>query len=164
MKDNNILRLIIVLVLIVVFAYFGAAYYNSNEVIFNRYLDKITNIDVAEVKAIDVNIYKDGTIFKSYFDRQESYLMLDLLHEVKPLNQEKDKINQGYYAYRIRTAIETSESIYEVKIDVNETNYDFIINEITVNMNENKKIELTKYYKSNDKIKELFKKLLNTTY
>jgi hypothetical protein len=45
-------------------------------------------------------------------------------------------------------------------MDVNETNYDFRINEISVDMNENKKITLTKYFKSNDKSIALMKELL----
>lgn len=118
--------------LVLVAGYIGITYYNSENAVFNRYLDKITGINRDDIKAIDVYIAKEEPVNESYFDNDKSYLVLDLVNEVKSLSPSTALNNHDDYSTNIRNVFETSDSIYEIKIDVNEDNYGFRINELTV--------------------------------
>ena len=56
---------------------------------------------------------------------------------------------------------DTSDSRYEIKIDVNEDNYDFRINELSVDIDNNNRIAKVKYYNSNERSIELLRELLD---
>lgn len=134
---------------------------NSEDAVFNRYLDRITGINRDDIQAIDVHIAKKGTIIKSYFDNDKSYLVLDILNEVKSLNPSTALNNHDDYSINIRNVFQTSNSRYEIKIDVNEDNYDFRINELSVDIDNNNRIAKVKYYNSNERSIELLRELLD---
>ena len=161
MKKNIKQLYIICLVLGICLVYIGIRYYNSDDVQFNRYLSKIASIERADVMAIQVSLSKDDTVFKSYFDEEKSYLMLELLHGIKELKQEPVIDNEMDYSYGIWNAIETSKSLYAIRLEVNEINYNIKIMEISIDINNNKKITVNRYFKSNDKSTALLKELIN---
>lgn len=143
--------------------YFGVKFYNSDDKKFDRYLDKISSIERKDVKAIDVTLSKDDIILRSYSDNEKAYLMLDLLHEIKHLNQESSSKDDMDYSYSIWNAIETTESMYAIQLEVNEANYNLKITEINIDRNENKKITITRYFKADDKSTALTKQLMDVS-
>lgn len=161
MKNNYRLLLIIGIILIIVAGYIGVKYYNSEDVVFNRYLNKITSVSRSDIQASDVHIAKNGYITKSYFDENKSYLVLDLLSEIGSLNQLADVNNVNNYSTSIKNVFETSKAIYEIRIDVDESNYGFRINELTIDLDSGDKIAVDKYYDSNERSVETLSELLS---
>ncbi len=161
MKNNYRLLLIIGIILIIVVGYNGVKYYNSEDVVFNRYLNKITSVSRRDIQASDVHIAKNGYITKSYFDENKSYLVLDLLSEIGSLNQLADVNNVNNYSTSIKNVFETSKAIYEIRIDVDESNYGFRINELTIDLDSGDKIAVDRYYDSNERSVETLSELLS---
>lgn len=161
MKNNYRLLLIIGIILIIVVGYNGVKYYNSEDVVFNRYLNKITSVSRRDIQASDVHIAKNGYITKSYFDENKSYLVLDLLSGIGSLNQLADVNNVNNYSTSIKNVFETSKAIYEIRIDVDESNYGFRINELTIDLDSGDKIAVDRYYDSNERSVETLSELLS---
>lgn len=151
------------LILCICLVSFGVKLYNSDDIKFDRYLNKISSIERDDVKAILVTLSKDDRILRSYFDNEKAYLMLDLLHEIKHLNQETSGNNDIDYSYSISNSIETTESRYEIQVEVNEVNYNLKITEIDIHRNENSKVTITRYFKADDKSTALVKQLLDVS-
>lgn len=162
MRSNNKLFYPVSIVLCICLVCLGISYYNSDDVKFNRYFDKITNIEAGEVLAIDVHLSKDNKNVRFYIDNEKAFLMLDLLHEMKFLKQvSTNDENELDYTYGIWNAIETSESMFAIRLEVNQANYNIRITEINIDRNRNRQIETNKYFKANDKSAALLRELLN---
>lgn len=161
MRSNNKLFYPVSIVLCICLVCLGISYYNSDDVKFNRYFDKITNIEAGEVLAIDVHLSKDNKNVRFYIDNEKAFLMLDLLHEMKFLKQvSTNDENELDYTYGIWNAIETSESMFAIRLEVNQANYNIRITEINIDRNRNRQIETNKYFKANDKSAALLRELL----
>ncbi len=147
---------------------YNDVFYENIEKVFKtkklkNYLDEINKIDRHRIKAIDLIVLKDNVIQKSYFDEEESYILLDILKEIDLLENisSSNIINsKDDYQYIIKNSVETSDKIYEVKLSINKSTYDVRIDEIIIDLNNDEKTEFTQYYKSNNKTKELLEKLL----
>ena len=147
--------------------YIGYSYYNSDNVKFKRYLNQITSINRTEVLAVDVSMSKNEIQFLSYHDDEDALLMLELLHEIKSL-EELPKYNEiDEFTYKIRNAIETNNNGFRILLEVN-TNYDFKIIEIDVDKKRNNaiismpnEVKVTKYLKASDKSTKIIKELMN---
>lgn len=161
MKKNFKLLYSFIIVISIFLAYSGVKLYNSDDVKFNRYFNKITSIKRSDVKAIDVGLSENNLQLKFYSDEEKAYLVLDLLHELSQLEQEFSIVNELDYSYAIWNAIQTDESMYAIQLEFNQVDSIIKIEEINIDRNKNKKITVIRYFKASDKsmalIKELFK-------
>lgn len=161
MKKNFKLFFSVIIVISIFLTYFGVKLYNSDDMKFNRYFNKITSIKRSDVKAIDVGLSKDNLQLKFYSDEEKAYLVLDLLHELSQLKQELSIGNELDYSYGIWNAIQTNESMYAIQLEFNQVDYIIKIEEINIDRNNDKKIAVTRYFKASDKSMVLIKELLN---
>lgn len=160
MKKNFKLLYYFFIVTSIFLVYIGINLYNSDDVKFNRYFNKITRVKRNDVKAIDVALSKNNLEIKFYADEEKAYLFLDLLHELSRLEQEFSISNELDYPYSIWNAIQTNESMCEIKLGFNQIDSIIKIEEINIDRDKNEKITVVRYFKASDKsmalIKELF--------